>query len=184
MIGIAPFYLYPNYDRPWLCPVHLLAKWWQLTRLLGVDIRDQGTYVFRKCMTGDHLSANPTDSMVCSFLSETPHGTFILIDTKSNETFLTCFQNNLCDVGVDPRMYGTHSFHRGGCQYLAMELRWPLRHICMWGGRAESFDNLGTIFKFFLLRVDTPTLERDDYMNPHCATAARCTTCRCTCFCA
>ena len=81
-------------------------------------------------------------------------------------------------------MYGTHSFRRGGCQYLAMELRWPLRHICTWGGWAENFDSPGTIFKYLLSHVDTPMVDRADYMNPNRAAAPPCTTCGRTCFCA
>jgi hypothetical protein len=38
---------------------------------------------------------------------------------------LECFRKNLCYIGVDPQPYGTHSFRRGGCQYLAMVLHWP-----------------------------------------------------------
>ncbi|KAJ7931806.1 hypothetical protein B0H13DRAFT_1461056, partial [Mycena leptocephala] len=74
--------------------------------------------------------------------------------------------NNLLDVGVDPRPYGTHSFRRGGCQYLAMVLRWPYRNICSWGGWAENFDNPGTLFKYLLSWTDTSLLEREDYLNP------------------
>ncbi|KAK7691376.1 hypothetical protein QCA50_004775 [Cerrena zonata] len=156
--GIAPFYLYPNYNRPWLCPVYLMARWWQMSMAMGIDMREKGSYVFRKKIGKDRISSLPGDSM-------------------SSESFLTCFRNNLCDVDVDPRMYGTHSFRRGGCQYLAMELRWPLRHICTWGGWTENFDSPGTIFKYLLSRIDTPMIERADYMNPHREAAARCAAC-------
>ena len=74
------------------------------------------------------------------------------------EAFLECFRNNLLDVGIDPRPYGTHSFRRGGCQYLAMVLRWPIRNTCTWGGWSENF-NSGTIFKYLLSWTDAPLIE-------------------------
>src|SRR5437667_8695888 len=44
------------------------------------------------------------------------------------------FRNNLIDLGEDPTPYGTHSFRRGGCQYLCSERRWDIRKLCDWGG--------------------------------------------------
>ncbi len=44
------------------------------------------------------------------------------------------FRNNLLDVKIDPIPYGTHSFRHGGCQWMSVQLRWPLRRICEWGG--------------------------------------------------
>ncbi|KAJ7870056.1 hypothetical protein B0H14DRAFT_2726455, partial [Mycena olivaceomarginata] len=84
----------------------------------------------------------------------------------STDSFMEYFRNNLLDIDIDPRPYGTHSFRRGGCQYLAMVLRWPFRNICSWGGWAENFDNPGTLFKYLLSWTDTPLLEREDYLNP------------------
>ncbi|KAF8222021.1 hypothetical protein L208DRAFT_1324737 [Tricholoma matsutake] len=90
------------------------------------------------------------------------------------DSFLECFRNNLFDISINPRLYGTHSFHRGGCQYvlyMAMVVRWPIRDICTWGGWAENFDNTGTIFKYLLCwtdgtSVDGTSVERQDYFNP------------------
>ncbi|KAG1885269.1 hypothetical protein F4604DRAFT_1676642 [Suillus subluteus] len=76
-------------------------------------------------------------------VSANPH------DGMTADSFLECFRNNLLDISIDPRPYGTHSFCRGGCQYLAMVLRWPLRQICTWGGWAENFDNPGTILSIY-----------------------------------
>jgi hypothetical protein len=103
---------------------------------------------------------------------------------QRSESFLECFRKNLCDIGIDPRPYGTHSFRRGGCQYLAMVLRWPFRNICTWGGWAENFDNPGTIFKYLLSWTDTPLLDREDYFNPNRASSDLCTACGRTCWCA
>ena len=46
------------------------------------------------------------------------------------------FRNNLIDIGEDITKYGTHSFRRGGCQYLASERRWDIRKLCDWGDGA------------------------------------------------
>ncbi|GBE83361.1 hypothetical protein SCP_0504090 [Sparassis crispa] len=160
--GIAPFYLYLDTTRPWMCPVQAFAQWWVICRKLGIE--PQG-YVFRKRIGQDGVSVNAGDAM-------------------SNDAFLECFRNNLCDIKVDPRPYGTHSFRRGGCQYLAMVLRWLLWHICTWGGWAEDFDNPRTIFKYLLSWTDTPMLERQDYFNPKRAESDPCTACGRTCPCA
>ncbi|EPT03529.1 hypothetical protein FOMPIDRAFT_1116000, partial [Fomitopsis schrenkii] len=160
--GIAPFYLYPDTERPWLCACTAYARWSALCREMG--IKHEG-YVFRKHIGYDGLSARPVDAM-------------------SSENFLECFRNNLLDIKIDPRPYGTHSFRRGGCQYLAMVKRWPFRDICTWGGWAENFDNPGTIFKYLMSWVDAPLVERKDYFNPKRATGDLCRQCGRSCSCA
>ncbi|KAG1871447.1 hypothetical protein F4604DRAFT_2014217 [Suillus subluteus] len=160
--GIVPFFLYENPEKPWMCPVRAWAAWWHHCRYLGLDMNG---YVFRKKMGQDGVSANPHDGMTA-------------------DSFLECFRNNLLDIGIDPRPYGTHSFRRRGCQYLAMVLRWPLRQICTWGGWAENFDNPGTIFKYLLSWTDAPQLQREDYFNPEQAGSDPCTACGRTCTCA
>ncbi|KAG2126074.1 hypothetical protein BD769DRAFT_1668508 [Suillus cothurnatus] len=160
--GIAPFYLYADIHKPWMCPVRTFAVWW----LLASQNNDHlDGYVFRKKVGSDGVSGNPTDAM-------------------SSESFLECFRNNLLDIGVDPRPYGTHSFRRGGCQYLAMVLRWPFRNICTWGGWAKNFDNPSTIFKYLLSWTDSPFVEREDYFNPNHPRHDPCPTCGRTCACA
>ncbi|KAJ6628421.1 hypothetical protein B0H10DRAFT_2160891 [Mycena sp. CBHHK59/15] len=101
----------------------------------------------------------------------------------STDSFMEYFRNNLLDIGIDPRPYGTHSFRRGGCQYLAMVLRWPFRNICSWGGWAENFDNPGTLFKYLLSWTDTPLLEREDYLNPNRMVGDVCAACNRSCHC-
>jgi hypothetical protein len=59
------------------------------------------------------------------------------------------FRNNLLDVGEDFNFYGTHSFPRGGCQYLASNRRWDMRKLCDWGGWSMEFDHL-TIVRYLL----------------------------------
>lgn len=103
---------------------------------------------------------------------------------QSSSSFMTCFRRNMLEIGIDPRTYGTHSFRRGGCQYLAMERRWPFRDICQWGGWAEDFDNPGTIFRYLLSSVDSPTLSRKDFMNPNRMGTDPCGKCGRSCPCA
>ncbi|EPQ50092.1 hypothetical protein GLOTRDRAFT_108720 [Gloeophyllum trabeum ATCC 11539] len=160
--GIAPFYLYPNLDKPWLCPVRAFSAWWIICRNAGIDMNG---FVFRKKIGHDRFSDNGTDGM-------------------SPDSFMECFRKNMCDIKVDPRPYGTHSFRRGGCQYLAIELRWPFRNICSWAGWAEDFDNPGTLFKYLLSWNDNPSPEREDYFNPGRLAAYPCMACGRTCHCA
>ncbi|KAI0327609.1 hypothetical protein GY45DRAFT_1347652 [Cubamyces sp. BRFM 1775] len=141
--GIAPFYLYPDHERPWMDAVQAFAQ--------------------------------------CGCT----HGyTSLTSLSQSSESFVECFRNNMVDISIDPRPYGTHSFRRGGCQYLAMVLRWPIRNICTWGGWAENFDNPGTIFRYLLSWVDSPTVDRKDYFNPYRTGTDPCTMCGRTCHCA
>jgi hypothetical protein len=177
--GIVPFFLYENPNKPWMCPVRAWAAWWYHCRCLGLDMNG---YVFRKKMGRDGVSANPHDGMVSYYGHQSLIPTNLL--SQTSDSFLECFRNNLLDIGIDPRPYGTHSFRRGGCQYLAMVLRWPLRQICTWGGWAENFDNPGTIFKYLLSWTDTPQLQREDYFNPDRAGSDPCTACGRTCTCA
>ncbi|KAI1789725.1 hypothetical protein LXA43DRAFT_892436, partial [Ganoderma leucocontextum] len=159
----APFTLWPNPEQPWMDGVMALATWWEISRQTGI-IRDG--YVFRsRRHRSDEMSARPQDAM-------------------SSKNFLQCFRNNLLDINIDPRLYGTHSFRRGGCQYLHTELRWPMRKICDWGGWAEDFDNPGTIFRYLLSWVDSPHALRSDYFNPDRPGTDPCTSCGRTCHCA
>lgn len=62
-IDIAPFYLYPNWAKPYLCPVRAFAKWWEASGK-GHDIG--GGYVMRKKMGKDGWSDNQMEPMVCT----------------------------------------------------------------------------------------------------------------------
>ncbi|PIL29089.1 hypothetical protein GSI_09137 [Ganoderma sinense ZZ0214-1] len=159
--GVAPFYLWPNNEKPWLCPVRAISTWWQLFQEMNLEPKG---CVFCSRVLYDALNYSATQGM-------------------SSASFLNCFRRNMVEVGIDPRPYGTHSFRRGGCQYLAMELRWPFRDICLWGGWAEDFDNPGTIFRYLLSWVDKPTLERKDFFNPHRLGTDPCGHCGRTCHC-
>ncbi|KAH9481587.1 hypothetical protein JR316_0001127 [Psilocybe cubensis] len=114
--GIKPFYLrLLAENEAHLCPVRAMANW-----LDASEITDG--YIFRKIASGDRPSADNIP--------------------MTSEQFLELFRNNLLDIGVDPIPYGTHSFRRGGCQYLSSERRWSIRTICEWGGWSTEFSNL------------------------------------------
>ncbi|EPS97342.1 hypothetical protein FOMPIDRAFT_117668 [Fomitopsis schrenkii] len=153
--GIAPFFLYPNNEREWLCPVRAFETWWRLSHSMSVNMSG---YVFRKHVGRDGVSGHKDDGM-------------------SYDGFVERFWNNLVDIDIDPRPYS-------GCQYLAVVKHWPFRNICTWGGWAEHFDNPGTIFKYLMSWVDTPLVERKDYFNPKRAASNLCSQCGRTCICA
>ncbi|PPQ73184.1 hypothetical protein CVT24_010015, partial [Panaeolus cyanescens] len=136
---IKPFVLHclNDYDSH-LCPVRALANWIKMSKI------SQG-YLFRRIVSGDRPSA-----------SDKP---------MTSEQFLLMYRHNLMDIGVEPGPYGTHSFRRGGCQYLASVRRWPLRRICEWGGWSQEFTNM-TIVKYLISWNDNPNESRDDFLNP------------------
>ncbi|KAH9858619.1 hypothetical protein C2E23DRAFT_864500 [Lenzites betulinus] len=150
--GIAPFWLWPDLERPWMDATLALAEWWLICKSMGIE---RYGYVFRS-----------------------RHGF-----DESSSSFLEYFRNNMIDIGIDPRPYGTYSFRRGGCQYLAMVRRWPIRTICEWGGWAENFDSAATIFKYLMSWVDSPSVDRKDLFNPNRPGSDPCSVCGRTCMC-
>src|ERR1700735_2747796 len=89
--GIAPFYLYANLVRPWMCPVHAFAQWWKVMSKLS-NGPPQG-FVFRKKMGRDGFSLNPLDGMVwiiSHYLFQNMHP---LTRTSSHQNlFLSAFE--------------------------------------------------------------------------------------------
>lgn len=92
------------------------------------------------------------------------------------------FRNNLIDIGIDPAPYGTHSFRRGGCQWLATDRRWVLKKICEWGGWSTEFTHL-TIVKYLISWNDDPLLPREDYFNFNLVPTVQCYSCGRSCNC-
>jgi hypothetical protein len=92
------------------------------------------------------------------------------------------FRNNLLDITLDPYQYGTHSFRRGGCQYLASHRRWSLRRICDWGGWSMEFSSL-TIVKYLIGWNDDPTELQENFLNPNQKITEKCPACGRTCAC-
>ncbi|KAF9041858.1 DNA breaking-rejoining enzyme [Rhodocollybia butyracea] len=142
---IQPFFLKKLPEEfKHLCPVRAYADWIKQTRI------NEG-FIFRKMDSRDRYAADPSKHM-------------------SSEQFLAGFRNNLLDIGVDPSPYGTHSFRRGGCQWLSVDLCWPIRKICEWGGYLISWN-------------DDPRQPRESYFDMERTTIA-CSMCGRTCECA
>jgi hypothetical protein len=109
--------------------------------------------------------------------------TFSYYTHQTSEQCLEIFRHNLLDIGIHPAPYGTHSFRRGGCQWLASVRRWNLRRICDWGGWSTEFSSL-TIVKYLISWNDDPTETRDNFFNPDQAPTLLCYHCGRSCACA
>ncbi|KAJ3927166.1 MAG: hypothetical protein NXY57DRAFT_904428 [Lentinula lateritia] len=138
-----------------LCPVRAFAKWLHFSQV-------KKGYLFRKIQQNDQIAEENKP--------------------MTSEQFLEMFRNNLIDIGTDYFPYGTHSFRRGGCQWLSVEHRWPLHQICEWGGWSQEFTHL-TIVKYLISWNDNPTINCYDFFNMHRAPATVCPTCNRSCHC-
>jgi len=155
---VQPFYIYPlDEEEAHLCPVRAVAEWIKASQITS-------GFLFRRFMAQDRPSAHEDTAM-------------------TSEKFLELFRNNLLDISVDPFPYGTHSFRRGGCQYLVSDRRWSLRTICEWGGWSTEFSNL-TIVRYLISANDNPTQRRQDFFNPQKKPALKCFQCGRSCYCA
>lgn len=153
---IKPFHLWPfSSSEAHLCPVRALAAWLKESKITT-------GYLFRKIASGDRITE-----------ANSP---------MSSEQFLELFRNNLLDVDIDPTPYGTHSFRRGGCQFLHVEKRWSLRRICEWGGWSVEFTNM-TIVKYLISSNDDPTEPREQFLNPNRQPMVKCSQCGRCCSC-
>ncbi|KAJ4497487.1 hypothetical protein C8R41DRAFT_894648 [Lentinula lateritia] len=139
-----------------ICVVQAYARWVRITGL-------KEGYLFRKIRANDHLAEEN--------------------EPMTSDQFLEMFRNNLLDIGLDFIPYRTHSFRRGGCQWLSVERRWPLHQICEWGGWSQEFTHL-TIVKYLISWNDNPHVDRDDFFNMDRAPTAVCPTCNRSCHCA
>lgn len=175
--GIAPFFLYPNPNKPHLCPVKAVSEWLLITHRHNPTLKG---FVFKR-RVGAKYSEGVEHQMVqiSSRSSGIPTFAHVLIQTAGS--FMECFRNNLLDIGIDPRPYGTHSFRRGGAQHLVKVRRWPITQVCGWGGWSENGD-MATLFKYLLSWNDN-TMEREDYFNPERQRTEPCRECGRTCLC-
>ncbi|KJA17138.1 hypothetical protein HYPSUDRAFT_146825 [Hypholoma sublateritium FD-334 SS-4] len=139
-----------------LCPVRAMGEWIKLSRITS-------GYVFRKIASGGRASQHNAP--------------------MTAQQFLEIFRNNLIDINIDPSPYGTHSFRRGGCQYLSSYRRWSLRTICDWGGWSTEFSSM-TIVKYLISWNDEPTEAREDFFNPNRGPVQKCYACGRSCPCA
>ncbi|KAJ3926790.1 MAG: DNA breaking-rejoining enzyme [Lentinula lateritia] len=154
---IKPFVFYEMPDEyQHICVVRAFAR-----RILASGLTNG--YLFRKIRANDRIAEEN--------------------EPMTSEQFLEMFHNNLLDVGVDFVPYGTRSFRRGGCQWLSVERRWPLRQICEWGGWSQEFTHL-TIVKYLISWNDNPHVDRDNFFNMKHARAKVCPTCNRSCHCA
>ncbi|KAF9075775.1 hypothetical protein BDP27DRAFT_1539648 [Rhodocollybia butyracea] len=139
-----------------LCAVRAYSRW---VHFGGV----QEGYLFRKIRVNDCIAEDN--------------------EPMTSEQFLEMFRLNLCEIGVDHIPYGTHSFRCGGCQWLSVEHRWPLRQICEWGGWSTEFTHL-TIVKYLISWNDNPSTNCADFFNMHRPPTVACPTCGRSCHCA
>jgi len=107
----------------------------------------------------------------------------ILTCFQTSEQFLETFRDNLIDIGVNPFPSGTHSFRRGGCQYLSLDRHWSLCQICEWGGWSTEFSSM-MIVKYLISWNDDPTEARDNFFNPDRTPTVKCSYCGRSCACA
>lgn len=131
---------------------------------------------------GSRIDREQTNGKVCCVKVERCHANIVRV-VKAQNVFLELFRNNILDVGIDPWPYGTHSFRRGGCQWLAYGMRWSLQKICAWGGWSMDLSN-ATIFKYLCTSWnDKPLERREDLLDPRRAPAVTCFTCGRSCNC-
>ncbi|KAJ7799310.1 DNA breaking-rejoining enzyme [Mycena olivaceomarginata] len=135
-------------------------------------------YLFRKMASGDRVSPQNSPMVRYAFVIAYP----IHLLSRPVISSSKCFRNNLLDIRIDPYPYGTHSFRRGGCQWLYTCCRWGLIRICDWGGWSTEFSSL-TIVKYLISYVDDPSERREDYMNPNRPPSLKCFSCGRTCYC-
>ncbi|THU99899.1 DNA breaking-rejoining enzyme [Dendrothele bispora CBS 962.96] len=154
---IKPFYVHalPE-EMKHLCFVRAYSDWIKNTRICD-------GYIFRGIDKNDRVKIDVNKAM-------------------TQDMFLRGFRHNLLDIGVDPTTYGTHSFRRGGCQWLSVDMRWPLRKICEWGGWSTDFNHL-TIVKYLISWNDDPRTRREDFFNLDRKPLLQCRMCGRTCEC-
>lgn len=76
------------------------------------------------------------------------------------------FRANLEEIGAASEAYGTHSFRRGGCQWLATDLHKSLTEICQWGGWSLELSP-NVIMRYLYSPNDDPASPREDFLNLH-----------------
>ncbi|KAL1699077.1 hypothetical protein EV121DRAFT_216974, partial [Schizophyllum commune] len=154
---IQPFVLWPmRREEAYLCPYRALCEWLHASKL-------REGFLFPRLSVDGRIKRT----------TNTQH---------TAESFLEHFRINLLQVGVSYSAYGTHSFRRGGCQYLITHRRWNIRRVCEWGGWSTDFTYM-TIVKYIISYVDEAMSARDDFFRPdqpvtrHCTTCGRCCPC-------
>jgi len=171
-LEIKPFHFYHNIEERHLDPSHMLLCWFH-------ECRIQEGFIFRRFQAADRISGDDKPLVLLTFR------TFDISPSNFGQTqdlFAEYFRHNMIDIGQDPLPYGTHSFRRGGCQYLCSEKRWGIRKLCDWGGWSLDFDNT-TIVRYLLSWNDDPTMRREDFLNPGTQLGRHCNYCGRKCAC-
>ncbi|ORY40473.1 hypothetical protein BCR33DRAFT_661778, partial [Rhizoclosmatium globosum] len=153
--GIKPYYLWmDNFDRH-LCAVSAYLRW---ISFVGAETAG---HLF-KTVASDNQTLKSTK--------------------MARGTFISFFKNVLKDVGLEWSLYGTHSFRRGGTQYLLNERRWGLSAICEWGGWSLDYDNM-TIVRYLHGLYDVVPIPREQLMNKAFKYLDKCVSCGRDCNC-
>ncbi|KAI9341899.1 hypothetical protein BDR26DRAFT_290905 [Obelidium mucronatum] len=153
--GIKPYYLWMDRSDPHLCAVTAYFRW---LSFLGPE-------------HNGHLFVGIKENSQQLKSSQMTRGMFIAM-----------FKNVLKDIGLEWSFYGTHSFRRGGTQYLLNERRWSLQLICEWGGWSLDYDNM-TIVRYLHGLYDITPVPRDQMMNKSFRYSHKCHACGRDCPC-
>ena len=112
-IEIQRFILYRNERNPEICPVRAFNRW-----MAVLAVRQGACFPFVD-----------DDDVI-------QHHTRI-----SNSQFTDRFRSQLEQVNVQSvKLFGAHSFRRGGCQFLATELNMSISAICGWAGWSNKMN--------------------------------------------
>ena len=104
-------------------------------------------------------------------------------DIQSSDQFLENFHNNLTDIDVEPSLFETHSFHRGGVQYLSSEQWWNIQKLCDWEEWSLNYNSL-TIVCYLIGWNDNSIRKRENFMNSEFQQEIHCSCCEHSCDCA
>jgi hypothetical protein len=99
----------------------------------------------------------------------------------SSAQFSAMFKSNLAEVGLDPHLYDTHSFRRGGARYFVNEKRWKILRVAHWGGWSTEW-SASTIIRYLVGVLNEDPIPLKDYRNPN-VMAKVCNTCGRSCNC-
>jgi len=174
---VAPFYLYEEPKFPYLCPIFAYTTWVGVLVMNAMSLRGP---VFRKPYAGGKFGEQ---ALVCTRSPPPSQLHDCLCILQKAGQFLDLFRHNLMDIDVDPRPYGTHSFRRGGAQFLHRVRRWSIIKVCDWGGWSKDNDAQSTIFKYLLSWNDSPHHTRREMLHPSPPLEDRCHTCNRNCNC-
>ena len=90
----------------------------------------------------------------------------IHLNFKTTRAFVEQFREDLNAVGIaDTSTYSSHSFRRGGAQFLQLHLKWNLVDIMQWGGWTWDDRNM-MVIKYLLDNEASTPRELLTYRHP------------------